>query len=414
MNYGTPILLDGLAHSDPASLMLPVDSTRAAQVKYSERLLQTLVHRFPQCLPVYDVEPAFNDLRSVCMELPLGWEGQTVYADNLLVNPDGKLCLVECKLWRNGESSREVVAQLINYAAALAGLTYDELSARVGKALRSGVVGDALSRAALGDVENADAIGRFVRGVERSLRTGSFLLLIVGDRIQPGISRMTELLQLRPTIGFAIGLVEMPVYATGEPGSQFVVQPRLIARTETVTRTVFVGQAADGNVKIADVEPADTAPASLSEAEFYQALETAQPGLEPGLRGLLQRCVEEHGCRVRLLRKFNVYLEDRRGGEITVATIGKDGTAEFWGNPKKDKFLGRPVIQAYLDRVANLLPSARSRDDAGVSFPNVRVNGRTAIPLSLVLQHQSAWLDTLDKLHVDLEEAAATTSNSGV
>ena len=413
MNYGTPILLDGLTHSDPASPMLPVDGARAAQVKYSERLLQTLVHRFPQCLPVYEVEPAFNDLRSVCMELPLGWEGQTVYADNLLVNPDGKLCLVECKLWRNGESSREVVAQIINYAAALASLTYDELSARVGKALRSGGVGDALSWAALGDIEDADAIGRFMRGVERNLRTGSFLLLIVGDRIQPGISRMTDLLQLRPTIGFAIGLVEMPVYATGAAGNQFVVQPRLIARTETVIRTVFLGRAADGSVKVADVEPAGTPPGSLSETEFYQALSSAQPALESGLRDLLQRCVEEHGCRVRLLRRFNIYVEDRRGGEIPIATIGKDGTVEFWGNSTKDKFLGRPVIQAYLDRVATFLPSARSRDDAGVSLPNVRVNGKTAIPLSLVLQHQSAWFDALDKLRVDIEEAASS-SNSGV
>ncbi|RIL08226.1 MAG: hypothetical protein DCC71_00310 [Proteobacteria bacterium] len=33
------------------------------------------------------------------------------FADNLLVNPDGNLTLVECKLWRNPEARRSVIAQ---------------------------------------------------------------------------------------------------------------------------------------------------------------------------------------------------------------------------------------------------------------------------------------------------------------
>lgn len=166
---------------------------------------------------------------------------------------------------------------------------------------------------------------------------------------------------------------------------------------------MFLGQAADGKVKVADVEPAPSASESLSEAEFYAALGAAQPALVAELRDLLQRCADEHGGTVRLLRRYNVYVDDRRGGEITVSSIGKEGTVEFWGNSRKDNFLGRPVVQRYIDRVANALPSGRSRDSTGEPFPNVRVNGRTAVPLSLVIQHQNAWFDALDALHADLD-----------
>jgi hypothetical protein len=43
----------------------------------------------------------------------------------ILINPDGRICLVECKLWHNPESVREVVGQILDYAAVVAALSYD-------------------------------------------------------------------------------------------------------------------------------------------------------------------------------------------------------------------------------------------------------------------------------------------------
>ena len=74
--------------------------------------LQRLIMRHPSLLPVDQIEPAFNTLVPVCIELPM----QSGYLDNLLVTPTGDLALVECKLWRNPEARREVVAQIIDYA----------------------------------------------------------------------------------------------------------------------------------------------------------------------------------------------------------------------------------------------------------------------------------------------------------
>ena len=65
---------------------------------FLETLLQRLVHEHPDALPVDEIEPAFKHLRAVCQELCLGFDGGTRYADNLLINPEGRICIVECKL----------------------------------------------------------------------------------------------------------------------------------------------------------------------------------------------------------------------------------------------------------------------------------------------------------------------------
>lgn len=63
------------------------------------------------------------------------------------------------------------------------------------------------------------------------------LLLIVGDRIRPNTGRLVDLLQERVTLGFTFGLREMPVFAAS--GDTYIVQARILMRTEVVTRTYF-------------------------------------------------------------------------------------------------------------------------------------------------------------------------------
>jgi hypothetical protein len=63
--------------------------------------------------------------------------------------------------------------------------------------------------------------------------------LNVGDRIRPDTQRLADLLQERVTLGFTFGLLEMPVYDAAD-GLGYVVQPRVVLRTEVVKRTVFV------------------------------------------------------------------------------------------------------------------------------------------------------------------------------
>ena len=44
--------------------------------------------------------------------------------DNLIMTNRGQLALVEVKLWRNPEARRKVVAQALDYAAAVFAMTF--------------------------------------------------------------------------------------------------------------------------------------------------------------------------------------------------------------------------------------------------------------------------------------------------
>jgi hypothetical protein len=95
--------------------------------------------------------------------------------------------LVECKLLRNPEARREVIAQLFEYASLLSEWTYSELEARLKKA--RGLTGENPIFAALKAVHPELDEGAFVHSVNRSLERGDFPCAIAGD----GIRRATRM-----------------------------------------------------------------------------------------------------------------------------------------------------------------------------------------------------------------------------
>lgn len=98
---------------------------------WREKDIQKLVHDQPDLIPMAQIEPAFSPLISICQELstPAG------YLDNLWLTPSGGIVLGECKLARNPQARREVIAQGLDYARALNTWGYEDLDAAVGKAL---------------------------------------------------------------------------------------------------------------------------------------------------------------------------------------------------------------------------------------------------------------------------------------
>jgi hypothetical protein len=144
MAWGDPHLIDSLEQPFRVTPLQRQSSSRLnGQPGYREALLQRLIQTAPECLPIRAIDPAFLGLRAVCTELPLR-EDVGRFADNLLINADGRICLVECKLATNAEADRDVLAQLLDYAAALGRLDYDGLQDRVRRA--TGRTGDPISR----------------------------------------------------------------------------------------------------------------------------------------------------------------------------------------------------------------------------------------------------------------------------
>lgn len=98
--------------------------------------------------------------------------------------------LIECKLWRNHEARRQVVAQILEYAALLQQLTYPDLSARLVR--RLGFAGpNPLWAAACRHLPGLPEVP-FVEAMSRCLSTGDFDLIIAGDGIRADLHAIAE------------------------------------------------------------------------------------------------------------------------------------------------------------------------------------------------------------------------------
>ena len=144
---------------------------------FTEKWLQNILFANPQCLPVREIDPHIGKLIPVCTEIETGAGA----ADILYVTPTGQIVLVETKLWRNPEARRDVVVQILDYAKQLTTWKYDDLARQSAIATKKGpsYLSACLQNHGIDE-------GTFVDGINRSLKTGDFLLLIVGDGIRSG------------------------------------------------------------------------------------------------------------------------------------------------------------------------------------------------------------------------------------
>ncbi len=232
----------------------------------NEAWLRDTLFAHPDLLPIRDIDPSFGPLIPLCTEL------RTISGplDIAFINASGRLTFVECKLWRNPEARRKVVAQALDYARSISRWTYSDLQRSV--AAVSGRSGNAPFEIALERhpelIEN-----RFVDDTARALRAGRFLLMIAGDGIREDVSGIADLINRNAASAFSFGLVEVALYGFDDGG--IAVQPRIIAKTQIIERTVIiVEQSGDGGtVEVTDGNDVD------GSAEFDAA---AAPEDHPG------------------------------------------------------------------------------------------------------------------------------------
>jgi hypothetical protein len=85
--FGHTLFLSGFEDGSAAERLerLHFSKTSSKAAPYDEAWLQRLIMRHPSLLPVDQIEPAFNTLVPICIELPM----QSGYLDNLLGYPSG-------------------------------------------------------------------------------------------------------------------------------------------------------------------------------------------------------------------------------------------------------------------------------------------------------------------------------------
>ena len=212
--YATPLVVPEDGCAEPLE-RVPL-SGAANGGHFDEAWLQALVFEHPECLPVAEIDRAYLGLIPVCRELntPAG------PIDALYVTPQGKLAILEAKLWRNPEARRKVVGQILDYAKEVSRWGYEDLQRAISQA--TGRAGDRLHDIVASVHPGLDE-ATFHDAVARSLRKGEFLLVIVGDGIREGVGAIAEFLDRFANLHFTFGLVELASFAG--PGAGYWSSP---------------------------------------------------------------------------------------------------------------------------------------------------------------------------------------------
>jgi hypothetical protein len=244
---------------------------------FQENWLQKIIHRNPQILPIDDIESGFAPLISLGREISTS----VGYIDNLYISPNGYLTIVETKLWRNPEAKREVVGQIIDYAKELTNWNFTKLNDGVKNSSQlcnnnsKGII------ELIKDFENIEEHEEYkiIDNIERNLKRGRFLLLIVGDGIRESVEEMVDFLSNTPQIQFTLGLVELQFYKNPNVEGELIAIPNLITRTREITRAIVkIENSTTGNVTIETdfieekVKPI-TVRTTITEDDFFEQLQ---------------------------------------------------------------------------------------------------------------------------------------------
>lgn len=407
----TPIMIDENGQHEPLTRLQLEDRD------YDESWLQQLLFDHASLIPVDELEPAFADHVAVCRELPT----PAGPVDLLYMNPRGFITLVETKLWRNPDARRSVVAQVIDYTKELARWTYEDLAQAATKASGGGSTDPLISL--FGEHEDFQE-AEFIDSVTRNLRLGRFLLLIVGDGVREGVEHMVEYLQETPQLHFSLGLIEMGLYRTGAEGKgPLLVQPRILARTQEITRAVVEIKT---NVKHEDINvriPAGTESKklsgrnSLTEDAFFEELERNSDAKVVEFAQWVLENAEDNGLEIVWgdAGPLVKWVDDQTGDSFTFGQLTKDGTLGYtvrlWGRCRKWG-LSVDIARDYFDAVAELVPGAvrkqfRSPKAGDREMLVMGAHGKQGDrpPLAPMADHKEQWFEIIQKTVAKLEIA---------
>ncbi len=153
--------------------------------------------------------------------------------DILMASPNGELCIIETKLWKNPEARRKVIAQILDYAKEISSWTYEDLQREINRNLKS--KGNQLYEICKNQHEElVISEADFIDSVSRNLSKGRFLLLIVGDGIKEGAIGITEFLSNTAHMNFSFGMIELNVYEAENLGT--LILPKTIVKTVEVQK----------------------------------------------------------------------------------------------------------------------------------------------------------------------------------
>lgn len=410
--FGDPFLLQSFSDGAAAAPLVRMRFGKEAGVgetDYDESWLQEFIHRFPRALPILEIDSGLTGVVSLGREIPT----PKGYIDNLYVNSSGDLVLIECKLWRNQQARREVLSQIIEYAQAMTGWSYSHLDAAVQRGLRDKT--EPLGASIVDRLKSQDSMAAeelveadFVDAVERNLRRGRFLLLVVGDGVREGAAELAEYLQQHAGFHFTLGLIEVALWRL--PMGGILVQPRLLIRTHSIERAIIRldgdGLRAEPVISHEKAVPLG-AQTSMSAEDFRERLRAERPDVAKALDAFLAATADIGVYLVRATKSGSLKLDLDEDTTLYLGGIKPDGglvtNSVVWSLAKFGK---QEVAHRYLRALATLCGgSVRETPDAGQWY--VVASGTTAPDSMRLLASPEGWRHAVEDYIAAAREALA-------
>lgn len=228
-----PYLIQGKSGAKGERLK-PLDPKKK---EFDEKWLQDFLIFHSDALPTYEIEPIFYPLAPIGKEVQVT-EGRI---DILYLSASGYPVIAETKLWRNPESKRGVVAQVLDMAFSFSKWDYDQLEEQT-KRFTKMFFGKEKSIVELleemfGEIEMGH--DEFHEHVSKNLNLGRFLVTVVGDRIRSSSLDIFNELNKYPGLGLELAMIELECFKVGNgPNASLLIVPRIAKKTEIIERSI--------------------------------------------------------------------------------------------------------------------------------------------------------------------------------
>lgn len=349
-----------------------LEEISAESKEIKEGFIQRLCFDCPELLAVDEIAYQYKDLIPLCTELPIS----AGYCDVAFINKNGLITIAECKLWRNGEARRKVLAQLLDYAKCLSKMTYERFEAAIKQRRKDFVSLCEIVQKIHSDLEQDE----FKFNVQKNLKDGKILMLIVGDRMRPDAVELIRFLNEHARMSFSLAMLELRLFNTGDG---YVVVPNLLIKTKEIEHHIFIEDTGEQRdiVSVADVQ-----------GEFFSRFE----------KNVGKQVSDDFKSFVEFLEKtYNFIVKYGRGKVISMNVktenedsnmfaVLEDGRVVFYGlvfNSRPDDEITNG--EQYLQALAQCLNAKIERNKS--AFEVKMKIGNQVIKISDLLEHKNDW-----------------------
>lgn len=303
-----------------------------------ETELQELILRNPSIIPVDEIRGGASELVFAVKEF---WTG-SMSVDVLAFSPSGDVAVVECKKVDRPNKAYEAIGQVIACASSLWGMTYEELDSRIRNKVGSGLLECVKSRFE-GEFDDAE----FIDGVSRSLREGSFILIVAVSEIDNKLKRVIDYVNEHSR--YSIHALEVSRFTTGND------LEILIPHVHGVL-----------------AKPASTITEMWDEEKFFKSLEERHPEAVDVVREIYDWCRSSGEVEFGRGKKIGSFDFVCKVGDEKVKVFGIDTDAKLWmafGDVQKRGVVSEEVLEEFQRKVRETVKSLSHAD----KYPSVGI-----------------------------------------